>query len=111
MVKAHYGVKQVPRDLYAKFDKVRSGFRRSLSTPNLNVRSMGGDFVIAVVYVDDIIITSCEINTIQNVKSHSRSDTDMNDLGLHCCVRVHAKGSWKILGWLIINQIHQWRLG
>ena len=39
---------------------------------------MGGDLVIVVAYVDDIITTSHKIDTIQKVKSHLCLDTDLN---------------------------------
>ena len=64
-----YGLKQAPRAWNSKFTTHLStmGFVVSDSDTNLFVKTQGGDVVILLLYVDDIIITGSSTLLMQKV--------------------------------------------
>lgn len=62
LVKALYGLKHAPWAWYIKIDKylIDQGFQRSFDS-NLYVKTIGGDILLLVIYVDDLIITGSSI--------------------------------------------------
>jgi hypothetical protein len=64
--------------------------------PNLYIKSMDGDVVILVIYVDDIIITGSKAGAIAKVKSNLCLSFDMINLGLlHYCIGVEVWQTYK----------------
>eukprot|EP00253_Pinus_taeda_P023816 PITA_23816 len=57
-------------------------FQRSLSNPNLYVKSVGNDIILLVIYVDDIIITSNGAQLLEQIRLNLCQAFDMKNLGL-----------------------------
>ena len=57
--KCLYGLKQTPRSWYEKIDTyfLKHGFKKCISYPNLYVKNFDDDVLIAVLCVDDLILT------------------------------------------------------
>ena len=57
--KALYGIKQAPRAWYEKMDGflMSLGFIKSVTNPNLYYHIVGNEFLILVLYVDDLFLT------------------------------------------------------
>jgi hypothetical protein len=55
--KSLYGLKQAPHASYYRLDKYLQdkGFKRGTIESNLYIKTKGNDFLIVLVYVDDII--------------------------------------------------------
>jgi hypothetical protein len=81
--KSIYGLKQVSRQWYIKFDEViRSfGFSENKVDNCIFIRFKGKDFTIIVLYVDDILLASNDKNMLYKTKSFLSSNFDMKDLG------------------------------
>ncbi|KAH9324630.1 hypothetical protein KI387_004808, partial [Taxus chinensis] len=87
--KSLYGLKQAPRAWYIKIDEhlVQHGFVRNPYDPNLYLEKQGGEMVIVVVYVDDLVITGSLVKMIDETKKDLKRSFDMIDLGLmHYCL-------------------------
>jgi hypothetical protein len=58
--KALYGLKQAPRAWYARIDGhlMSLGFNKSVVDPNLYYKTVNGEALILVLYVDDLFLTS-----------------------------------------------------
>ncbi|XP_059070582.1 uncharacterized mitochondrial protein AtMg00810-like [Cryptomeria japonica] len=84
---------KAPRAWYIKIDQYLSdqGFQRSPSDSNLYVKTTGGDILLLVIYVDDLIITSRSSLLIEHIKQSLCQSFDMTDLGLlHYCLGVEV---------------------
>jgi hypothetical protein len=81
--KSIYGLKQVSRQWYIKFDEViRSlSFSENIVDNCIYVKFKGKDFTILVLYVDDILLASSDKNMLYETKSFLSSNFDMKDLG------------------------------
>jgi hypothetical protein len=81
--KSIYGLKQVSRQWYIKFDEIiRSfGFSENKVDNCIFIRFKGKDFTIIVLYVDDILLASNDKNMLYKTKSFLSSNFDMKDLG------------------------------
>nr|GEZ54772.1 ribonuclease H-like domain-containing protein [Tanacetum cinerariifolium] len=68
--KSLYGLKQAPRQWNAKLTHtlVENGFKQSRSDYSLFTKSENGNFMALLVYIDDIIVTGNNIDTIENIK-------------------------------------------
>jgi len=68
--KSLYGLKQTSRAWYDKIDAyfLNNGFKRCISDPNLYVKNFGDNFLIIVLYVDDLITTGSQLVLIQDKK-------------------------------------------
>jgi hypothetical protein len=57
--KALYGLKQAPRAWYARIygHLMSLGFRKSVVDPNLYYKTVNGEALILVLYVDDLFLT------------------------------------------------------
>ncbi|XP_021321249.1 uncharacterized protein LOC110437213 [Sorghum bicolor] len=82
--KALYGLKQAPRAWNAKLDYelCRLGFRRCEDEHAVYRRRKGDSFLIAGVYVDDLIICGPDKTKIINFKQQMMKLFSMSDLGL-----------------------------
>ena len=84
--KALYGLKQAPRAWNIKIDSyfLQSGFQRSPSEPSLYVKTEEGtsNFLIACLYVDDLIYMGNSQLMMEDFKKDMMSRFEMTDLGL-----------------------------
>ena len=82
--KSLYGLKQAPRDWYAKMDSffLSQNFERCKSDPNVYLQLYEGNFLIILLYVDDILITEITLASIAFIKTALHEAFEMSDLGL-----------------------------
>jgi len=80
---ALYGLKQASREWYKKvrIELESLGFTWSMSNHGVFIKNNNGMLIIVAVYVDDFLIFSSKLNTIQHTKSELSSCFDMKDLG------------------------------
>ena len=79
-----YGLKQVTRQWYKKFDFfiIDHGYNRTTSDHYVFVkRSNDDDFIIILLYVDDMLIVGHDIKRIQSFKVELSKFFIMKDLG------------------------------
>ena len=81
--KSLYGLKQASRQWYAKLVTAlqSQGFTPSKSDYSLFLKKYNGQLTIAAVYVDDILLTGTDSNTITALKTHLHSLFSIKDLG------------------------------
>ena len=80
--KALYGVKQAPRAWYAKIDAFL-GSKGLLDGPiesTLYIKKDGGDILIIILYVDDMLLTSNNEGKFADFKFELRATFDMLDM-------------------------------
>lgn len=82
--KSLYGLKQAPRQWYKKFD----GFMMSHKYKRTNAdhcvyvkRFADGDFIILLLYVDDMLLVGKDVEKIKKLKKDLGKSFDMKDLG------------------------------
>jgi len=80
---ALYGLKQASREWYKKvcIELESLGFTRSMSDHGVFIKNDNRTLVIVAVYVDDFLIFSSKLDTIQHTKFELSSHFDMKDLG------------------------------
>ncbi|WOH13997.1 hypothetical protein DCAR_0933512 [Daucus carota subsp. sativus] len=83
LIKSIYGLKQAPRCWFTKFSKALLiyGFRQCHSDNSLFTFNKGLVFIAVLVYVDDILITGNNNDTISHVKSFLATHFKLKDLG------------------------------
>jgi hypothetical protein len=81
--KALYGLKQAPRAWYYRLDKYLQdkGFKRGTIDNNLYIKTEDNDFLIVLVYVDDIIFGSNNASLVQWFASAMQSEFEMSMIG------------------------------
>jgi len=82
--KSLYGLKQVPRYWYKKFDSFMTGhdFKKTLTDQYVFVKRYGhGDFIISLLYVDGMLIARHDPKKIIAVKKALSKSFAMKDLG------------------------------
>jgi hypothetical protein len=81
--KSLYGLKQAPRAWYAKMDSylLSQNFVRCKSDPNVYMLRTTDSLLLLVLYVDDLLITSCLTSTIAGVKRILHDRFLMTDMG------------------------------
>ncbi|CAH9088439.1 unnamed protein product [Cuscuta epithymum] len=82
--KSLYGLKQAPRQWYRKFDSfmTSNGYKRTFADPCVYFRKFpGGNFIILLLYVDDMLIVGQDSVMIDNLKKDLSMSFDMKDLG------------------------------
>lgn len=85
LYKALYGLKQEPRAWNVKIDGYsrKKGFQRSKSEASLYVKKSGThDFLIACLYVDELIYMGTNPNMVEDFKRSMKEEFEMTDLGL-----------------------------
>jgi hypothetical protein len=73
----------VSRQWYIKFDEVIRSFDFTENKVNncIYVKFKRNDFIILVLYADDILLASSDKNILYEIKSFLSSNFDMKDLG------------------------------
>lgn len=82
--KSLYGLKQAPRQWYKKFDSfmVKHGYSRTTSDHCVFVKKFpDGNFIILLLYVDDMLIVGQDSMRINNLKLELSKSFAMKDLG------------------------------
>ena len=83
--KSLYGLKQAPRQWYNKFESVmrEQGYRKTTSDHCVFVQKFSDDdFVILLLYVDDILIVGRNVSRIDSLKKQLSKFFAIKDLGL-----------------------------
>ncbi|CAM8915020.1 unnamed protein product [Rhodiola kirilowii] len=82
-MKSLYGLKQASRQWFAKFSEalIAYGFQNSLNDYSLFILSKDGDFLVLLVYVDDVILTGTSELLIRDVKMYIHNKFQIKDLG------------------------------
>ena len=101
--KSIYGLKQASRQWYLKFDEIISsmGFVENKVDQCIYLKVSGSHFIILVLYVDDILLASSDINLLHETKSMLSKSFDMKDLGDASYVlgiEIHRDRSRHLLG-------------
>lgn len=82
--KSLYGLKQSPRQWYAKMHDFLTndlGFKCSQNDPCLYVQKEDGNLVIIGLYVDDLLIAGSNKTTVSEIKNQLKNKFEMKDLG------------------------------
>jgi len=82
--KSLYGLKQAPRQWYKKFESVmvQQGYKKTTSDHCVFVQKFSdNDFIILLLYVDDMLIVGLNSLRIQNLKGELSKSFAMKDLG------------------------------
>ena len=82
--KSLYGLKQAPRQWYMKFETVmgEQGYKKCSSDHCVFIqRFSGDDFIILLLYVDDILIVAKNVSRIAKLKKELSKCFAMKDLG------------------------------
>ena len=82
--KSLYGLKQAPRQWYKKFDSFMENhsFSKTISDHCVFVKKFGeNDFIILLLYMDDMLIVSKDASKIENMKRELSKSFTMKDLG------------------------------
>nr|GEX89005.1 putative zinc finger, CCHC-type [Tanacetum cinerariifolium] len=81
--KSIYGIKQASRQWYLKFDEVMKehNFIKNQVDQCVYLKMSGSNFIILVLYVDDIVLASNNIDLLHESKHFLSKNFDMKDLG------------------------------
>ncbi|CAM8902829.1 unnamed protein product [Rhodiola kirilowii] len=82
LMKSLYGLKQGSRQWFAKFSEtlVAFSFKNSLNDYSSFTLSKDGDFLVLLVYVDDVILTGTSDQLISDVKMYIHNKFQIKDL-------------------------------
>lgn len=83
MRKALYGLRQVGRVWHERLDREirKFGAKPSNADPCIYLKNGGDLLIIIIVYVDDILIVSPDMESIVDFREHLRRSFDVSDLG------------------------------
>ena len=81
--KSIYGLKQASRQLYLKFDETvrKFGFKENEEDNCIYAKFKNGKIIFLILYVDDILLASSDINLLLETKKFLSLEFDMKDLG------------------------------
>lgn len=82
--KSLYGLKQAPRQWYKKFDSFmeKHGYGKTTSDHCVFIKKFSdGDYIILLLYVDDMLIVGHDTKKIQSLKKDLNKSFAMKDLG------------------------------
>ena len=80
--KSIYGLKQDSRQWYLKFDQtIRNfGFKENIEDNCIYTKFKNGKFIFLILYVDDILLASSDVNLLLETKKFLSSNFDMKNL-------------------------------
>jgi hypothetical protein len=83
MRKSIYGLKQVSRQWYLKFNYIiiSFGFKENEEDNCIYAKFRSRKFIFLILYVDDILLASSDVSLLLETKRFLSSNFDMNDLG------------------------------
>jgi hypothetical protein len=83
MKKSIYGLKQASRQWYLKFDEIiiNFGFKENEEDNCIYAKFKNGKFIFLILYVDDILLASSDVNLLLEMKVFLSSNFDMKDIG------------------------------
>ncbi|CAM8951474.1 unnamed protein product [Rhodiola kirilowii] len=83
LTKSLYGLKQAPRQWFSKFTEalLEFGFHQSLNDYSMFTLQAGNDFIILLVYVDDVLLTGTSLQLINSIKAFIHDKFRIKDLG------------------------------
>lgn len=83
LLKAHYGLKQSPRRWNIRLDKFlrQYGFVKATSDPNLYILQEGDQYMLLLVYVDDLLLATNSKQLMDKTKVWLKSEFEMQDIG------------------------------
>ena len=101
--KSIYGLKQASRQWYLKFDEIVTslGFKENDADQCIYMLMNVGSFVIMVLYVDDILLASNDMNLLNETKQMLSEHFEMKDLGdasFVLGIQIHRDRSLGMLG-------------
>lgn len=101
--KSIYGLKQASRQWYIKFDEVVAsmGFEENKVDQCIYLKVRGSKFIFLVLYVDDILLASNNLDLLLETKKTLSTSFDMKDLGEASFVlgiEIHRDRNQKLLG-------------
>ena len=81
--KSIYGLKQASRQWYLKFDNTirKFGFQENIEDNCIYTKFKNGKFIFLILYVDDILLASSDVNLLLKTKKFLSSNFDMKDRG------------------------------
>ena len=81
--KSTYGLKQASRQWYLNFDSTirKFGFQENIEDNCVYAKFKNGKYIFLVLYVDDILLASSDVNLLLETKKFLSSKFDMKDLG------------------------------
>jgi hypothetical protein len=81
--KSIYGLKQASRQWSLKFDRTIKGFgfKENVEDNCIYAKFKNGKYIFLILYVDDILLASSDINLLMETKKFLSSNFDMKDLG------------------------------
>ena len=88
-----YGLKQVLRQWYKKFDSFmhRIGFKRCEANHYCYVKFFGNFYIILLLYMDDMLIARSNVEEINDLKKQLSKQFVMKDLGAANQILVQTK--------------------
>ena len=101
--KSIYGLKQASRQWYLKFDSTirKFGFQENIEDNCVYAKFKNGKYIFLVLYVDDILLASSDVNLLLETKKFLSSKFDMKDLGEASFVlgtKIHRDRENRVLG-------------
>ncbi|XP_019161991.1 PREDICTED: uncharacterized protein LOC109158510 [Ipomoea nil] len=83
LLRSLYGLKQASRQWNSRLSNalMSKGFEQSKSDPSLFIKGQGMQFIVILVYVDDILVTSPTLSLIQELKCFLDATFKIKDLG------------------------------
>jgi hypothetical protein len=101
--KSSYGLKQASRQWYLKFDETvrKFGFKENKEDNCIYAKFKNGKFVFLILYVDDILLASSDIDLLLETKKFLSSKFDMKDLdeaSFVLRIEIHRERSKRVLG-------------
>jgi len=81
--KLNYGLKQASRQWYLKFDETikRFGFKENVEDNCVYAKFKNGKYIFLILYVDNILLASSDMNLLMETKKFLSSNFDMKDFG------------------------------